>query len=272
MKCWFVWFLFTKFKTTGTILTTINNPNKSTWGWCFKVQKCCTTVHVKCWIKWIDYHLWLVRPFWTSMLSRVCLTWTSGWPCEMQLVQNHSTSAMPVEVYQSTMRSWDVTRGKSSNYNLLVWSNEAMWFWKKVPGSSCRKWHLRDWWSDKSKSWRSLPCSAQAAKSTKFFGDSDGYQILLESTHSLEVVFLRRSRFSEFVFNSKWIHRKSSLAQVCLDGFQGAETVSSTERMSRNATLPWHLGTVCRWINRISDHYQYGYTPQESNTSSTTYP
>lgn len=81
------------------------------------------------------------------------------------------------------------------------------------------------------------------------------YQILLESTHLFAAVFSLAFKVLRICVYSKWIHRKSNLAQVCLDGFRRAETVSSTERMSRNATFPWHLGTVCGWISRISGHY-----------------
>lgn len=128
-----------------------------------------------------------LRPFWTSMLSRVYLTWTSGWPCEMQLVQNRSTSAMPVEVMRchnfwgKKLQLWSVKSANMKHYETIGFEHSANTFGetgvgKVEPGSSCRKWHLRDWWSDKSKSWRNLPCSSQAAKSNKkhHFGDSDG--------------------------------------------------------------------------------------------------
>ena len=212
-----------------------------------------------------------LRPFWTSMLSRVCLTWTSGWPCEMQLVQNRSTSAMPVEVMRchnfwgKKLQLWSVKSANMKHYETIGFEHSANTFretdrvgWVKL-SQALRAgngiWEIGEATNPKvGGTCLAAPKQQKAIKSTTLVTQMVRYQIL-ESTHLFAAVFSLAFKVLRIFVYSKWIHRKSSLAQVCLDGFRGAETVSSTERMSRNATFPWHLGTVCSWISRISGHY-----------------
>lgn len=96
-KCWFLWFLSTKFTIKTYRL-----------GGCLKVQKCCTTVQVKC---WTNDHLW-------GHFRLQCFhgfVWHGHPGGHAKCSWSKTAAPRPCQ-----SKSWDVTtsRGKSSNYDL----------------------------------------------------------------------------------------------------------------------------------------------------------